>query len=110
MLHPMPDRLPDLEERVAVVTGGSQGIGRGVACVLGAAGATVYFTGRNLAALESMAAEIGKRGGVGIGVCCDHADDLQVLTAGELARAYQFTDIDGRQPPAFRMPSEMLLD
>jgi NAD(P)-dependent dehydrogenase (short-subunit alcohol dehydrogenase family) len=28
----------------------------------------------------------------------------QLLTAGELARAYGFTDVDGRQPEPFRMP------
>jgi NAD(P)-dependent dehydrogenase (short-subunit alcohol dehydrogenase family) len=34
----------------------------------------------------------------------------QVLTAGQLAREYQFTDVDGRQPAAFEMPSSMALD
>ena len=63
---------------VALVTGASQGIGRGIACVLGDAGATVYFTGRNRAALDSVAAEINKRGGQGIGIACDHVDDAQV--------------------------------
>jgi NAD(P)-dependent dehydrogenase (short-subunit alcohol dehydrogenase family) len=29
----------------------------------------------------------------------------EVLTVGDLARAYGFTDIDGTQPPPFRMPS-----
>jgi NAD(P)-dependent dehydrogenase (short-subunit alcohol dehydrogenase family) len=39
-------RPPDLHDRVAVVTGASRGVGRGVAAVLGACGATVYVTGR----------------------------------------------------------------
>jgi NAD(P)-dependent dehydrogenase (short-subunit alcohol dehydrogenase family) len=30
----------------------------------------------------------------------------QTLTAGDLARAYEFTDVDGRQPEAFRLPEE----
>jgi NAD(P)-dependent dehydrogenase (short-subunit alcohol dehydrogenase family) len=34
----------------------------------------------------------------------------QVLTAGQLAREYGFTDIDGRQPPPFEMPAEMALE
>lgn len=34
----------------------------------------------------------------------------QVLTAGQLAREYGFTDIDGRQPPLFEMPAEMALE
>src|SRR5258708_5048745 len=71
-------QIPNLAGRVALVTGASQGIGRGIACVLGDAGATVYFTGRNRAALESVAVEIEKRGGRGIGIACDHADDAQV--------------------------------
>ena len=44
--------LPDLSDRVAVVTGGSQGIGRGIAVVLGEARATIYVTGRSQARLE----------------------------------------------------------
>ena len=38
---------PDLRGRVAVVTGASRGAGRGIACVLGQSGATVYVTGRS---------------------------------------------------------------
>ena len=34
----------------------------------------------------------------------------QVLTAGQLAREYGFTDTDGRQPPPFEMPAELALD
>jgi hypothetical protein len=30
----------------------------------------------------------------------------EVLTVGDLAREYDFTDIDGRQPAAFRMPKK----
>ena len=32
----------------------------------------------------------------------------QTLTVGDLAREYGFTDIDGRQPPAFRLPDEQV--
>ncbi|MDX6549412.1 MAG: hypothetical protein QOJ31_96, partial [Gaiellales bacterium] len=38
---------PDLGRRVAVVTGASRGVGKGVAEVLGQGGATVYVTGRS---------------------------------------------------------------
>jgi NAD(P)-dependent dehydrogenase (short-subunit alcohol dehydrogenase family) len=68
-----------------VVTGASRGVGRGIAIALGAAGDTVYVTGRSLdrptgdwpGTLADTAAEIGRRGGRGIAVACDHADDAQ---------------------------------
>ena len=40
--------MPTLRGKVAVVTGASRGVGRGVALGLGEAGATVYVTGRTL--------------------------------------------------------------
>lgn len=70
--------LPKLAGQVAVITGGSQGIGRGIALALGDAGATVYFTGRNRTALEAVAAQVAERGGRPVSVVCDHADDSQV--------------------------------
>ena len=41
-------RAPDLSQTVAVVTGASRGVGRGIAIALGHAGATVYVTGRSV--------------------------------------------------------------
>jgi NAD(P)-dependent dehydrogenase (short-subunit alcohol dehydrogenase family) len=70
--------LPNLSGRVTVVTGASQGIGRGIALVLGDTGATVYFTGRNRSALDAAAGEIAARGGRPVAVVCDHTDDAQV--------------------------------
>lgn len=71
---------------VAVVTGASRGAGKGIALALGAAGATVYVTGRSQnegdaplpGTVHATAREIDALGGTGIAVVCDHADDEQV--------------------------------
>ena len=56
--------LPNLSGRcVALVTGASRGIGKGISLQLGEAGAAVYITGRNAADLESTGKEIADRGG-----------------------------------------------
>jgi NAD(P)-dependent dehydrogenase (short-subunit alcohol dehydrogenase family) len=70
-----------LEDRVAVVTGASRGVGKGIALELGAAGATVYVTGRTVDAgklpgtVGATAAEVTALGGEGVAVACDHRDD-----------------------------------
>ncbi|CAJ0931486.1 unnamed protein product, partial [Mesorhabditis belari] len=76
-----------LAGQVALVTGASRGIGRGIALQLGQAGATVYVTGRqpkesdatkldsySLPSLEKTAKEVTERGGKGIVVYCDHGN------------------------------------
>jgi NAD(P)-dependent dehydrogenase (short-subunit alcohol dehydrogenase family) len=82
--------LRGLREKVAVVTGASRGAGRGIALVLGAAGATVYVTGRSVAGqpttenlpgtIEEAAEAVTARGGLGIPVHCDHTVDSEVET------------------------------
>jgi NAD(P)-dependent dehydrogenase (short-subunit alcohol dehydrogenase family) len=73
-----------LAGQVALVTGASRGIGKGIALELGAAGATVYVTGRTVEAtvlpgtVGATAAEIDALGGHGIALACDHHDDAQV--------------------------------
>jgi dehydrogenase/reductase SDR family member 1 len=75
-----------LAGKVAVVTGASRGIGKGIALELGAAGAIVYLTGRTVDAgplpgtIGETAAEIDELGGTGVAVACDHHDDAQVET------------------------------
>jgi len=75
-----------LSGTIAVVTGASRGLGRGIALGLGEAGATVYVTGRSTEAnpgslpgtIESTAAEVTRLGGQGIAARCDHRIDGEV--------------------------------
>ena len=59
----MPDALPDLAGRIALVTGATRGIGRAVAIALAKAGAQVIATGRTAGALEEVDDEIRKESG-----------------------------------------------
>jgi NAD(P)-dependent dehydrogenase (short-subunit alcohol dehydrogenase family) len=74
-----------LNGAVAIVTGASRGIGKGIALELGTAGAIVYVTGRTTSpggrlpgTVGETAEEIDAVGGRGIPVVCDHHDDAQV--------------------------------
>ena len=95
----MPDTPRALQGHVAVVTGASRGAGRGIALELGAAGATVYVTGRSTRAqpaegydqilalskldrlpgnIDDTADEVSRLGGQGIAVRCDHTAEDEV--------------------------------
>lgn len=60
-----------LNGKVAVVTGGSRGIGRAIARRLGAAGAHVVIASRKRSACDAVAAEIQQAGGRAVGAACD---------------------------------------
>lgn len=80
--------MTSLEGRVALVAGATRGAGRGIAVQLGAAGATVYVTGRSTKAarsemnrpetIEETAALVTGAGGRGIAVPVDHLVPEQV--------------------------------
>jgi 3-oxoacyl-[acyl-carrier protein] reductase len=63
---PAAASYPDLTGRVAIVTGGSRGIGAATAAALAAQGASVAVVGRDEEALASVAARIGAAGGSAI--------------------------------------------
>src|SRR5690242_14712944 len=80
--------MQPLAGKVALVTGGSRAAGRGIAVQLGAAGATVYVTGRTTRTtrsemnrpetIEDTAELIDQAGGHGIAVPVDHLEPAQV--------------------------------
>ena len=89
----------DLRGRVAVVTGASRGVGRGIARGLGEAGATVYVVGRTTVEgtsaarlpgnVGATAQEVTALGGTGIAVGCDVTDDAALAALVERVRAEQ---------------------
>ena len=75
-------RASPLSGRVAVVTGASRGIGKGIAIGLGEAGATVYVTGRTRGTgdrtIDTTAELVSLAGGQGLAVEVDHAIDDEI--------------------------------
>ncbi|MBD3884302.1 SDR family oxidoreductase [Phormidium tenue FACHB-886] len=80
--------MQPLKDKIAIVAGGTRGAGRGIAVELGAAGATVYVTGRSTQAqrsdynrpetIEETAELVNQAGGKGIAVQVDHLNPEQV--------------------------------
>src|SRR5688572_31241631 len=69
----------ELKGKVAIVTGGSRGIGLAVGRALAAEGASVALVARNAAPLESAAAAVSAQGGgVARAFACDTTDDAAV--------------------------------
>jgi NAD(P)-dependent dehydrogenase (short-subunit alcohol dehydrogenase family) len=86
----------ELAGKVALVTGASKNIGKGIALEVGASGAVTYLTARSLedvpgqlASLARTAAEIEAAGGTAIPVACDHTDDSQVEAVFDRIEAEQ---------------------
>jgi 3-oxoacyl-[acyl-carrier protein] reductase len=76
-----------LKDKVALITGASQGIGRATALALVVAGAKVAVAARQTAKLEELVKEIEAAGGVALAVPLDVSDAAQVKTAFGLVLA-----------------------
>jgi len=107
-----------LQGQVAVVTGASRGIGRGVAIELGAAGAIVYVTGRTVdSATAALPGTIGATadavtaaGGRGIAVQVDHADDAAIARLFQQVRAEQQGRLDILVNNVYKVPDPPVWD
>uniref|UniRef100_A0A0K0DMN4 SDR family NAD(P)-dependent oxidoreductase n=1 Tax=Angiostrongylus cantonensis TaxID=6313 RepID=A0A0K0DMN4_ANGCA len=119
-----------LAGQIAIVTGASRGIGRGIALQLGAAGATVYITGRkplqsdssrdqSLPGLEKTARgnvvrlEVSERGGKGIAAYVDHSNMNEVkefferIERDENGRLDILNIFEAEGKPFYECPPEM---
>jgi len=91
--------MKPLDGKVAVVAGATRGAGRGIACMLGAAGATVYCTGRSTRehsatpgrpeTIDETAEMVTARGGSGIPIQVDHTIEEEVAALFERVRREQ---------------------
>jgi NAD(P)-dependent dehydrogenase (short-subunit alcohol dehydrogenase family) len=96
--------MNSLSGKVAVVAGATRGAGRGIACMLGEAGATVYCTGRSTRekrssigrpeTIEETAQMVTEYGGVGLWAQVDHADPGQVNSLFERISREQHGRLD----------------
>jgi NAD(P)-dependent dehydrogenase (short-subunit alcohol dehydrogenase family) len=91
--------MKPLEGRIALVAGATRGAGRGIATMLGEAGATVYCTGRSVRGkpatgsrpetIEETAELVTSHGGRGIAIRVDHSVEAEVAALCERIRSEQ---------------------
>jgi NAD(P)-dependent dehydrogenase (short-subunit alcohol dehydrogenase family) len=91
--------MQPLKGKIAIVAGATRGAGRGIACMLGEAGATVYCTGRSIRGkpatgnrpetIEQTAEMVSAHGGIGIALQTDHTVEDQVKRLFERVEAEQ---------------------
>jgi NAD(P)-dependent dehydrogenase (short-subunit alcohol dehydrogenase family) len=82
-----------LQDKVALITGGGRGVGRGLALALAAEGARIFVCGRTAEPLQEVVDLVAERGSKAASHVCDvtNADDLTDLVARTVA---EFGTID----------------
>lgn len=119
MSHPVPDpaTLFDLSGKVAVVTGGSRGLGREMALGFARAGADVVIASRKQEACEDVAAEVEAMGRRALALACHVADwdgleDFVERVYHRFSRVDVLVNNAGMSPtaPSSRETSEALFD
>ena len=87
----------------ALVTGGGQGVGRGIALALADAGASVALCGRTRAKLDAVASEVEELGGRATTIVCDVKDGASVTeTVATVVREFGGLEIlvnNAQEPP-----------
>ena len=98
-----------LEEKVAVVTGGGQGLGRAITLALARAGAKAVVADMNPDTAESVAAEVADAGGEALAVQVDVSDEASVAALRERALD-RFGRVDVLAANAGLYPRSMVVD
>ena len=94
--------IKHLQGKIALVTGATRGIGKGIAIGLGESGATVYITGRTLeptndslgGSLQETQTAVIEAGGVCIPIQVNHSDDQQICRLFERIEREQNGQLD----------------
>ena len=98
----------DLKAKVAVVTGASRGIGKGIALALAERGCKVFVTGRTSGdgplSVETCAKQINEAGGEGVPIICDHGVDAEIEALFKTV-ASQTDHIDFLVNNVYKIPS-----
>ena len=94
-----------LKDKIAIVTGGGQGIGKAIAKDFVQEGATVVIAARTVSKLEEAVREFEAMGGKAKAIPTDLADEKQVIRmADETHEAFGKIDILVKSKATFKMP------
>ena len=98
-----------LDGKTAIVTGGGQGVGRGIALALAAEGAGVAVAARTESKVQAVAAEVAERGGSALALVCD-VNELDQIQACVDRTVERFGTVDILVNNAQQVPHGHLLE